>query len=64
MFVDNGDTLGGSFRTVNTPIRLTGCADTPTGPPPLLGEHNREILCGIGGLTEEQLAQMQADGVV
>ncbi len=64
MFIDCGDTLGGSFRTANTPIRLTACPDTPTGPPPLLGEHNRDILCGIGGLTEEQLAQMQADGVV
>ena len=64
MFVDSGDTMGGSFRTVNTPIRLTACPDTPNGPPPLLGADNQEILCGIGGLTEEQLAEMQSDAVV
>ena len=64
MFVDSGDTLGGPFRTVNTPIKLTACSETPGGPPPLLGEHNQEILCGIGGLTGEELAQMQTEGVV
>ena len=63
MFVESGDTLGGRFRTVNTPIKLTACVDTPTGTPPLLGEHNREILCGIGGLTPEELAGMEQDGV-
>ena len=64
MFVDSGDTLGGPFRTVKTPIQLTGCVDPPAGSPPILGRHNREILCGIGGLTEEQLDQLQKDGVV
>jgi hypothetical protein len=29
-----------------------------------LGEHNREVLCGIGGITENELAQMEADGSV
>ena len=64
MFVDCGDTLGGSFRTANTPINLTACPDTPTGPAPLLGQHNRDILCSIGGLTEEQLLGMETDRVV
>ena len=62
MFVDSGDTYGGSFRTVNTPIHLTNCADTPANPPPTLGQHNSEILCDIGGLTPEELIQLQADG--
>jgi formyl-CoA transferase len=64
MFVDSGDTFGGHFRTVNTPIKLTDCPDTPVRTPPKLGEHNQEVLCGIGGLTLEELAQLQADGVV
>ncbi|MDP6549630.1 MAG: CoA transferase [Dehalococcoidia bacterium] len=64
MFVDAGDSLGGSFRTVNTPIHLTGCVDIPSRTPPLLGEDNQEILCGIGGLTVEELDQLRADGVV
>jgi crotonobetainyl-CoA:carnitine CoA-transferase CaiB-like acyl-CoA transferase len=64
MFVASGDGFGGPFRTVNTPIKLTACPDTPNRTPPRLGEHNEEILCSIGGLTPEELAQMQADGVV
>ena len=64
MFVDSGDSLGGSFRTVNNPIRLTESPDTPAAAPPLLGEHNREILCGIGGVTEEELALLEREGVV
>ena len=64
MFVESGDGFGGRFRTVNTPIKLTACPDTPSRRPPLVGEHNQEVLCGIGGLTPQELAQMQADGVV
>ena len=64
MFVDSGDTLGGSFRTVKTPVQLTGCVDIRADSPPLLGQHNREILRGIGGLTGDQLDQLQKDGLV
>ncbi|PKB79906.1 MAG: hypothetical protein BZY88_10990 [SAR202 cluster bacterium Io17-Chloro-G9] len=63
MFVETGDTLGGRFRTVNSPIKLTACVDTPAGTPPLLGEHNREIICGIGGLTPGELSGMEREGV-
>ena len=62
MFIDSGDTYGGSFRTVNTPIQLTGCVDTPAFPPPTLGQHNHEVLCHIGGLTPAELEQLQAEG--
>ena len=62
MFIDSGDTYGGSFRTVNTPIQLTGCVDTPANPPPTLGQHNHNVLCDIGGLTPEELAQLEAEG--
>ncbi len=64
MFVESGDSLGGPFRTVNNPIKLTESPDTAAGPPPLLGQHNREILCSLGGLSPEELEQLQAEGVV
>ncbi len=64
MFVESGDSLGGPFRTVNNPIKLTESPDTAAGPPPLLGQHNREILCGIGGVSAEELAALEAAGVV
>ena len=62
MFVDSGDTYGRPFRTVNTPVQLTGCENTPTNPPPRLGQHNREVLCDIGGLTAEELNELQSTG--
>ena len=64
MFVDTGDTLGGQFRSLRTPLRLTGCADSPATDPPTLGQDNRAVLCTLGGLTEEELAQLEADGAV
>jgi len=64
MFVETADTVGGRFRTVNTPINLTGCVDTPHNPAPLVGEHNDEILGSIGGLSPEELETMKSDGVI
>ena len=64
MFVDTADTLGGQFRSLRTPIRLTGCAAAPAAAPPTLGQHNREILCALGGLTEQELADLEKEGAV
>jgi crotonobetainyl-CoA:carnitine CoA-transferase CaiB-like acyl-CoA transferase len=64
MFVDIGDGFGGSFRTVNSPIQLTGCFDTPSGTPPKLGEHSREILSTIGNLSDDEISALEADGKI
>ena len=64
MFLDSGNTFGGSFRTVNTPIRLVDTEDTPADAPPLLGANNEEILCSIGGLSPDELREMAAAGLV
>jgi benzylsuccinate CoA-transferase BbsF subunit len=31
---------------------------------PLFGEHNREVLCGLVGLGERELAELEAEGVI
>jgi len=64
MFIDAGNTFGGSYRTLKTPVRLTGCQDVPDNPPPALGSSNLDILCGIGGLTSQELDQLQRRGAV
>ena len=61
MFINGGNDIGGIFRTVNTPIKIAGSVGTPNRQPPLLGEHNSEILCSIGGLTPEELAAWEAE---
>ena len=64
MFVHTGDTLGGRFRSLRTPVRLTACEESAADTPPSLGEHNQEVLCGIGGLTPEELAELEQQGAV
>lgn len=64
MFINGGNNIGGTFRTVNTPIHLAGTPPTPNRQPPLLGEHNAEVLCTIGGLTTEELATLAGEGRV
>jgi crotonobetainyl-CoA:carnitine CoA-transferase CaiB-like acyl-CoA transferase len=64
MFINGGNDIGGIFRTVNTPIKFAGGAETPNIQPPLLGANNEEILCSIGGVSREELEVMQSDGVI
>lgn len=64
MYVDTADTLGGTFRSLATPIQLTSCRPSDTGTPPNLGEHNAEILCTLGGLSPDELAELEEQGAV
>ena len=36
----------------------------PNNAPPLLGAHNEEILCSIGGIGRDELELMKKDGVI
>ena len=64
MFVETGDTMGGWFRSLRTPLRLTACEEMAIETPPGLGENNREVLCSIGGLTPEELVELEQQGAV
>ncbi len=64
MFVDTGDTLGGTFRGVRTPARLTSCIDSPSETAPTLGQHNSEILCSLGGMTSDEVMALEAEGAL
>ena len=57
------DHPAGRFRTVAAPMFLRGADVGPRGRAPQLGEHTREVLCGAG-LSEEEVADLGADGVV
>jgi formyl-CoA transferase len=64
MFVDTGDTLGGTFRGVRTPARLTACVESPAETAPTLGQHNAEILCTLGGMTADEVSELEAEGTL
>ena len=53
----------GKHRYADAPFKM---ARTPwkTTRAPLLGEHTREVLSGLFGLSEKDLARLQAEGVI
>ena len=48
---------GPSFVLPATPDRVESAA-------PLLGQHNRDVLCGILGLSEDDVARLEAEGAL
>ena len=64
MFVETDDSIGGKFTSLKTPIWLTECEDIDNRTPPILGQNNREILTGLGGLTESELDSLENEGAV
>ncbi|HYA34581.1 MAG TPA: CoA transferase, partial [Candidatus Binataceae bacterium] len=55
----------GRVRVAGSPIKLSAVAlqDTPSAPPPGLGEHTDQILGSIG-VTPEEIAKLRNDGVI
>ncbi|MDP7738635.1 CaiB/BaiF CoA-transferase family protein [Mycobacterium paragordonae] len=54
----------GPARLSSVPMRLSsGPCRFHTQPAPLLGQHNRELLAELG-LTDAEIAQLEADGVI
>ncbi|GAB4234017.1 MAG: CaiB/BaiF CoA-transferase family protein [Deltaproteobacteria bacterium] len=54
--------LGGTDRQLGMPIKIDGVPEAPRRAP-LLGEHDDEILSGLG-YTEERIADLRANGVI
>lgn len=54
----------GSKRYPGSPFRFALAPPSPSRPAPTLGEYNREILCGLLGLSNDQFAALEADRIV
>jgi crotonobetainyl-CoA:carnitine CoA-transferase CaiB-like acyl-CoA transferase len=54
----------GKVKVVGPPAAFSESAVGVQGPPPLLGEHNREILTRLLGYTEEQVKSFGDQGVI
>jgi crotonobetainyl-CoA:carnitine CoA-transferase CaiB-like acyl-CoA transferase len=46
------------------PARYSAVAREPRAHPPLLGEHNREVLGRLLGIDDEELSQLESEGVI
>jgi crotonobetainyl-CoA:carnitine CoA-transferase CaiB-like acyl-CoA transferase len=63
MVVEQDHPSAGKIKLPNLPFNFSGCDTTPSGPAPLLGQHNAEIAASLGYSTA-QTAQLQRDGVL
>jgi crotonobetainyl-CoA:carnitine CoA-transferase CaiB-like acyl-CoA transferase len=56
--------VAGQVSLVRSPMRFSGTPIEHERPPPLLGEHTDEILRGLLGKSEAEIATLRAQGVV
>jgi crotonobetainyl-CoA:carnitine CoA-transferase CaiB-like acyl-CoA transferase len=63
-FVTLNDPEAGPHRYAGMPVRMSRTKAVFRRPAPLLGEHNREILHGLIGLTDEEIAELEREGVI
>jgi crotonobetainyl-CoA:carnitine CoA-transferase CaiB-like acyl-CoA transferase len=63
MVVEQDHPVLGKIRLPNLPFRFSDCDTSPSGPAPLLGQHNGEIAASVG-YSAEAIDAMQRDGVL
>ena len=56
--------LAGTTALVASPIRLSATPVEHRAPPPLLGQHTREVLAELLGLEEREMDALRAKGVI
>ena len=54
----------GTYTQVSTPWRLSKSPRRPTTPSPSLGEHNRDVLGDLLGLSGQEIAALEAQGII
>ncbi len=54
----------GSTPVINTPFHFSGGRSAPSGPPPTLGAHTREVLTGLLDMPAERYQVLLASGAV
>lgn len=54
----------GSMPLVRQPVRFSGAAHDFSGPPPLLGEHTREVLTSLLGLRDADIERLSEQDVI
>ncbi|MFP5322013.1 MAG: CaiB/BaiF CoA transferase family protein [Acidimicrobiia bacterium] len=62
--VEVDDRAGGTFAIPQAPWRFSGARAAVAGPPAWRGEHNRHVLTGLLGRTDDEVDQLEAAGVL
>lgn len=62
--LDHPRAVGGSVPVLANPARLADSPPRYERPAPLLGEHTREVLSTVLGLTQSDIEKLAQDGVI
>ena len=54
----------GRIRVTGSPIKMSAVDSLSAAAPPTLGQHNREVYCGILGLSEDELDRLRRDEII
>ena len=54
----------GRRKVAGLPARLSAIPEFAYGPAPLFGEHTEEVLCGLLGMSKEEIDRLAAEQVV
>jgi len=55
---------GGTVKLVGSPMRMSATPPQYDLPPPLLGQHTEEVLCGLLGESGDRIAELREKGIV
>jgi CoA:oxalate CoA-transferase len=64
MFVEVKHPRAGNFRVVNTPFKFSRSSYQVEKASPDLGQHTREVLKGLLGMTDKEIEQLKDSGVI
>lgn len=63
MVIEQEHPVLGRIQLTDLPFRFSDCDTSPSGPAPLLGQHNREIATELG-YSDADIVAMESDGVL
>ena len=64
MLTEVNHSTAGKIKLVGIPVKYSGAEATIRMPPPVLGEHTREILSGILEYTDTRIEELKSAGVI
>ncbi len=64
MFIEVDHPLAGKYKTVNNPIKFSATPVERKTPAPVIGQHSRDVLTRVLGLTDAQVDELVNAGVV
>lgn len=64
MIVEFDHSLGGKVKTMGSPFKMSQVDKEVFNPPPLLGQHNEEVICSLLGYSRNDLEQFKKENVI